>query len=103
MKSDFNTLAIAESGGVVQIALNRPKARNAISHEMMAELDVALDHAEVDPEVAEALLAETARQNDGVELIASENIVSRATLEALGSPMTNKTVEGYPGGRYEPE
>ncbi len=56
--------------------------------------------ADVDPEVYAALEAETARQRNGIELIASENLVSRATLEALGSPMVNKTVEGYPGGRY---
>ncbi len=56
--------------------------------------------AEVDPAIAAALEAETARQREGVELIASENLVSRATLEAIGSPMVNKTVEGYPGGRY---
>jgi len=56
--------------------------------------------ADVDPEIYAALEAETARQRDGIELIASENLVSRATLEAIGSPMVNKTVEGYPGGRY---
>ena len=56
--------------------------------------------ADVDPEVSAALEAETARQADGVELIASENFVSRATLDALGSPIVNKTVEGYPGARY---
>lgn len=56
--------------------------------------------ADTDPEVAAVLAAETKRQRDGVELIASENLVSRATLEALGSPMVNKTVEGYPGARY---
>jgi len=56
--------------------------------------------ADVDPDVFAALEAETARQRDGVELIASENLVSRATLDAIGSPMVNKTVEGYPGGRY---
>lgn len=54
----------------------------------------------VDPEVYAALTAETDRQRNGIELIASENLVSRATLEAIGSPMVNKTVEGYPGGRY---
>ncbi len=53
-----------------------------------------------DPEIFTALEAETSRQRDGVELIASENLVSRATLEAIGSPMVNKTVEGYPGARY---
>ena len=56
--------------------------------------------AAIDPAVHAALTAEEDRQNDGVELIASENIVSRATLEALGTAMVNKTVEGYPGRRY---
>ncbi|NOX28814.1 MAG: serine hydroxymethyltransferase, partial [Actinobacteria bacterium] len=56
--------------------------------------------ADTDPEIAAALHNEADRQRDGIELIASENIVSAATLEALGSPMTNKTVEGYPGARY---
>ncbi|MDX1431185.1 MAG: serine hydroxymethyltransferase [Gammaproteobacteria bacterium] len=56
--------------------------------------------AEIDPEVHAALAAEEARQQDGIELIASENIVSRATLDALGTAMVNKTVEGYPGARY---
>lgn len=55
---------------------------------------------DTDPQVAAALAAETRRQQDQIELIASENIVSRATLDALGSPITNKTVEGYPGSRY---
>jgi len=54
----------------------------------------------IDPEVAAALTAERRRQQDQIELIASENLVSAATLEALGSPITNKTVEGYPGRRY---
>jgi len=54
----------------------------------------------VDPEIWRALQAEEERQQDGIELIASENIVSRATLEALGSSIVNKTVEGYPGNRY---
>ena len=56
--------------------------------------------AGVDPEIAAALEAEKLRQQDQIELIASENLVSAATLEALGSVMTNKTVEGYPGRRY---
>ncbi|MDD5541959.1 MAG: serine hydroxymethyltransferase [Acidobacteriia bacterium] len=55
---------------------------------------------EVDPEVAEALLQETRRQTDGLELIASENFVSEAVLAALGSVLTNKYAEGYPGKRY---
>ena len=54
----------------------------------------------VDPEVHAALAGELVRQQDGIELIASENLVSRASLEALGSVITNKTVEGRPGARY---
>jgi len=53
-----------------------------------------------DPEVADALKGELRRQQDGIELIASENIVSIATLDALASPIVNKTVEGYSGRRY---
>jgi glycine hydroxymethyltransferase len=53
-----------------------------------------------DPEIAEALRQEVHRQNSGLELIASENFVSRAVLEAMGSVMTNKYAEGYPGKRY---
>jgi len=56
--------------------------------------------AETDPEVAQAIRDEVARQNSGLELIASENFVSRAILEAAGSVMTNKYAEGYPGKRY---
>ena len=56
--------------------------------------------AEVDPEVAEAIRNERERQNSGIELIASENFVSRAVLEAAGSVLTNKYAEGYPGRRY---
>ncbi|MBQ8317054.1 MAG: serine hydroxymethyltransferase [Lachnospiraceae bacterium] len=54
----------------------------------------------LDPEVAEAMNAEIARQNDNIELIASENIVSKAVMAAMGSPLTNKYAEGYPGKRY---
>jgi len=56
--------------------------------------------AETDPEVARAIADERNRQNTGLELIASENFVSRAVLEAAGSVMTNKYAEGYPGRRY---
>lgn len=54
----------------------------------------------IDPEVAEALDQELARQQDKLEMIASENFTSRAVLEACGSVMTNKYAEGYPGKRY---
>jgi glycine hydroxymethyltransferase len=56
--------------------------------------------AETDPEIARAIDNETTRQADGLELIASENFVSRAVLEAAGSVMTNKYAEGYPGRRH---
>ncbi|KAL6076944.1 glycine hydroxymethyltransferase shm1 [Balamuthia mandrillaris] len=55
---------------------------------------------EVDPEVADLIHRENERQRDGLELIASENFTSKAVLEALGSCMTNKYSEGYPGARY---
>ena len=56
--------------------------------------------AEGDPEIAAAVAHELGRQQDQIELIASENIVSRAVLEAQGSVLTNKYAEGYPGRRY---
>jgi len=56
--------------------------------------------AETDPEIAGAVQNEVERQNSGLELIASENFVSRAVLEAAGSVLTNKYAEGYPGRRY---
>src|ERR1700730_2323115 len=55
---------------------------------------------EADPEVTAAIRLELGRQRDEIELIASENIVSRAVLEAQGSVLTNKYAEGYPGARY---
>src|SRR5881296_3079783 len=56
--------------------------------------------ASVDPEIARLIREETARQAEGLELIASENFVSEAVLEAAGSPLTNKYAEGLPGKRY---
>jgi glycine hydroxymethyltransferase len=56
--------------------------------------------AEADPDIARAISLELGRQRDEIELIASENIVSRAVLEAQGSVLTNKYAEGYPGRRY---
>src|SRR4030081_1544286 len=55
---------------------------------------------EADPEVASLIRQETERQANGLELIASENFVSEAVLEAAGSPLTNKYAEGLPGKRY---
>ena len=56
--------------------------------------------AAADPEIAAAIRDETTRQNEGLELIASENFASAAVIEAMGSPLTNKYAEGYPGRRY---
>ena len=56
--------------------------------------------AQADPDIAAAIRNETRRQEDGLELIASENFVSPAVLEAAGSVLTNKYAEGYPGKRY---
>lgn len=56
--------------------------------------------AEYDPQVAQAIEAEAQRQRDKIELIASENFVSEAVMAAMGTPLTNKYAEGYPGKRY---
>ena len=61
---------------------------------------IALSLAQADPEVAAAIDHETLRQHEGLEMIASENFVSEAVLEAAGSIFTNKYAEGYPGRRY---
>lgn len=63
-------------------------------------MDLSRTLAEVDPEIAAAIENETLRQQEGLELIASENFVSEAVLEAAGSVFTNKYAEGYPGRRY---
>jgi glycine hydroxymethyltransferase len=67
---------------------------HTLPHDMQRALD------EVDPDIAGAIRDETRRQAGGLELIASENFVSRAILEATGSVFTNKYAEGYPGRRY---
>jgi len=68
------------------------------THATDAFFSASLD--EVDPEIAHVISRELGRQRDEIELIASENIVSRAVLEAQGSVLTNKYAEGYPGRRY---
>jgi glycine hydroxymethyltransferase len=75
-------------------ATSSPQAANAAQSLFTAPL------SEVDPEIAEAIKLELGRQRDEIELIASENIVSRAVLEAQGSVLTNKYAEGLPGKRY---
>ncbi len=69
----------------------------------MADVEVSPTQrslADADPDIADAIRNETRRQADGLELIASENFVSAAVLEAAGSVLTNKYAEGYPGKRY---
>ncbi len=58
------------------------------------------DVKKVDPQIADVILQEIGRQNQNIELIASENFVSPAVMAAMGSPLTNKYAEGYPGKRY---
>src|SRR6202023_4033397 len=66
----------------------------------MKNSDMSRPLYEVDPEIANAIDNEARRQHEGLELIASENFVSEAVLEAAGSVFTNKYAEGYPGKRY---
>src|ERR1700681_677773 len=70
-----------------------------MTEEPPAEL-IARPLAEGDPEIAEVLALELGRQQDTLDLIASENFVPRAVLECQGSVLTNKYAEGYPGARY---
>jgi glycine hydroxymethyltransferase len=69
-------------------------------NETVTSLPLNRPLAEIDPDVAAAIVDETRRQAEGLELIASENFVSEAVLEAAGSVFTNKYAEGYPGRRY---
>ncbi|SCY84541.1 serine hydroxymethyltransferase [Microvirga guangxiensis] len=75
--------------------MSASEARNHLSNSFFSA-----SLADSDPEIARAIGLELGRQRDEIELIASENIVSRAVLEAQGSVMTNKYAEGYPGRRY---
>src|SRR5215469_7190585 len=61
---------------------------------------MSLPLAQADPEIAAAIENELRRQHEGLEMIASENFVSEAVLQAAGSVFTNKYAEGYPGRRY---
>lgn len=65
----------------------------------MSEFDFS-EISRADAEVADAIGAELARQRNNIELIASENFVSKAVMQAMGTPLTNKYAEGYPGKRY---
>src|SRR4249920_2891040 len=76
-----------------------PSAHSFV-HTSVADVFFCSTLHEADPEIAAAIDREQERQQSQIELIASENIVSRAVLEAQGSVLTNKYAEGYPGRRY---
>src|SRR6202050_5255440 len=92
--SDTSTKLKSSSGGSSE---DSSKANSIVTDEAKR---MSLSLAEADPEVAEALRDEIVRQATGLELIASENFVSSAVMEAAGSGFTNKNAEGYPGKRY---
>lgn len=79
-------------------AVDNPQRGTPMSARFANDFTTGL--ASVDPEIADAIAKELGRQQHEIELIASENIVSQAVLEAQGSIMTNKYAEGYPGKRY---
>jgi glycine hydroxymethyltransferase len=81
-------------GHIPEISMQQPLPSDSADTFFTATL------ADTDPEIADAVAHEFARQRDEIELIASENIVSRAVLEAQGSVLTNKYAEGLPGRRY---
>jgi glycine hydroxymethyltransferase len=80
--------------------VRRQESMMSLSPKPAADTFFSASLAEADPEIADAIGKELGRQRDEIELIASENIVSRAVLEAQGSVLTNKYAEGYPGRRY---
>src|SRR6202046_4502419 len=77
-----------------------PQSKIVSVPELMKNTDMSRPLYEVDPQIANAIDNEARRQHEGLELIASENFVSEAVLEAAGSVFTNKYAEGYPGKRY---
>ena len=92
--TEYETL-FSEQG----VPINRVEAEN-IKPERSNKMYSTKEIFKNDPEVAEAIEAEATRQRNKIELIASENFVSEAVMEAVGSPLTNKYAEGYPGKRY---
>src|ERR1035441_3544711 len=79
---------------------HRPRKRRPEEDAIMKTNPMGLPLSEADPQIAQAIENEERRQHEGLELIASENFVSEAVLEAVGSVFTNKYAEGYPGKRY---
>ncbi len=85
---------------VSHFVLGPPMSDAALKPAIRSNSFFSASLADADPEIARAVELELGRQRDEIELIASENIVSRAVLEAQGSVLTNKYAEGYPGRRY---
>src|SRR6202522_158449 len=91
----FASLRMTEPRDRTELEIRKNNMKNsAVSNNMYRPL------YEADPQIAAAIDNETRRQHEGLELIASENFVSEAVLEAAGSVFTNKYAEGYPGKRY---
>ena len=88
------------AAGPLPPSSTRRHAAEPVGPQMISNTFFGASLAESDPEIARSISLELGRQRDEIELIASENIVSRAVLEAQGSVMTNKYAEGYPGRRY---
>ena len=88
------------AGRVAKLSKGRTNESSRCQDDRDAAADVHASLAEADPAVDAAVKGELHRQREQIELIASENIVSRAVLEAAGSVLTNKYAEGYPGRRY---
>ena len=90
--------------GMAQYAVRGRTPREADQQDRVAGMTARLVHdaplSQVDPAIAKLIDAEVVRQRDGLELIASENFTSRAVLQAMGTALTNKYAEGYPGKRY---
>jgi len=101
--AEFLSLRLAMQNGAVQAHITR-SGHMSIADASKTEIRVPgffeRSVAESDPEIWAAIQGELGRQQNEIELIASENIVSRAVLEAAGSVLTNKYAEGYPGKRY---
>jgi glycine hydroxymethyltransferase len=95
MAGGWDRLFISHSSGWLN---NPPKSQRKIEGDMSIDLNATL--AASDPLIYEQIQNEVHRQHEGLEMIASENFVSRAVLEAAGTVFTNKYAEGYPGKRY---
>src|SRR5580658_4967045 len=80
--------------------LGKGVPRSVVQSHIDMPIDLTAPLAAADPEIAVQIRNEVVRQHEGLEMIASENFVSRAVLEAAGSVFTNKYAEGYPGKRY---